>query len=224
VAYSGTEEGISLVSSNRLCPKVLTSTGCPTLRSAFHSTARTAIYDLCRRYPPGNYYPYGYRDSGALIAFEHGVPDNVPPILHEGWDAWGPLFPGRSSVGANPAFPLSNREELADRAETMLRMRDAARYISDTRGRRWIKTMLVLTAIDQGARTVAEISAKTRLRLARVRELIEFTQVAHWTTARHTLTQLGRAELQRLRKRRSRKPVLPNEGKPFYYPGQLRAR
>ena len=224
VAYSGTEDGISLVSSNRLRPKVLTSAGCPTLRSAFRSTARTAVYDLCRQYPPGNYYPYGYRDSEALIAFEHGVPDNVPPILHEGWGAWGALFPGRSSVGANAAFPLSNREDLADRAETMLRMRDAARYISDTRGRRWIKTMLILTAIDQGARTDAEISAKTRLPLTMVRELVEFTQVAHWTTARNTLTQLGRAELQSLRKRRARTPVLPKEEKPFYYPGQLRAR
>lgn len=224
VAYAGTEDGISLVTSNRLRPKVLTNTGCPTLRSAFQSAAKAAIYDLCRQYPPGNYYPYGYQDSGALIAFEHGVPDNVPPILHQGWDTWGPLFPGRSSVGANAAFPLSNREGLAERAETMLRMRDAARYISDTRGRRWIKTMLVLTAIDQGARKDAEISAKTRLSLARVRELTEFSQVAHWTTARNTLTQLGRAELQRLRKRRSRTPVLPKEGKPFYYPGQLRAR
>ncbi len=224
VAYSGTEEGISRVASNRLRPKVLTSAGCPTIQSAFPRATKDAVYDLCRRYPPGNYYPFGYRDSGALVAFEHGVPDNVPPILHEGWDLWGPLFPGRSSVGANAAFPQSNQEELAERAETMLRMRDAARYISDTRGRRWIKTMLVLTAIDQGARTIADISAKTRLRLARVRELVEFTQVAHWSTSRNTLTPLGRAELQRLRKRRARTPVLPKHGKPFYYPGQLRAR
>lgn len=224
VAYSGTEDGISLVSSNRLRPKVLTSAGCPTLRSTFHSTARTAVYDLCRRYPPGNYYPYGYRDSGALIAFEHGVPDNVPPILHEGWDAWVPLFPGRSSVGANAVFPLANRETLANRAETMLRMRDAARYISDPRGRRWIETMLVLTAIDLGARADGEISAKTRLCLTRVGELLGFTQVARWTTARNTLTQLGRAELHRLRKRRTRTPVLPKEEKAFYYPGHLRAR
>lgn len=224
VAYSGTDEGISRVASNRLRPKVLTSAGCPTLQSAFPRTIKGAVYDLCRRYPPGNYYPFGYRDSGALVAFEHGVPDNVPPILHEGWDTWGPLFPGRSSVGANAAFPQSNQEELAERAETLLRMRGAARYISDTRGRRWIETMLVLTAIDQGARTIAEISAKTRLRLARVRELVEFTQVAHWTTSRNTLTPLGHAELQRLRKRRARTPVLPKNGKPFYYPGQLRAR
>jgi hypothetical protein len=224
VAYSGTEEGISLVSSNRLRPKVVTSAGCPILRSAIQRNARAAVYALCEKYPPGNYYPFGYRDSGALIAFEHGVPDNAPPILHEGWGSWGPLFPGRSSIGANVAFPQSNREELAERAETVLRMQDAARYISDARGRRWIKTMLVLTAIDQGARSVAEISAKTRLRLTRVSELVEFTQIAHWTTARNTLTQLGRAELQRLRKHRARTPVLPKQGKPFYYPGQLRAR
>lgn len=224
VAYSGTEEGLSLITSNGLRPKVLTSAGCPTLRGAFHRTSRAAIYDLCKKYPPGNYYPFGYRDSGALIAFEHGVPDNAPPILHEGWGSWDPLFPGRSAVGANAAFPHSNREELAERAETMLRMQDAARYISDTRGRRWIKTMLVLTAIDHGARSVAEISGKTRLRLARVRELVEFTQVAHWTTAQNKLTPLGRAELQRLRKRRTRNPVLPKVGKSFYYPGQLRAR
>lgn len=224
VAYSGTKEGIAFVSSNRLRPKVVTSAGCPTLRNAFQRNIRHSVYALCRKYPPGNYYPFGYRNSGALIVFEHGVPDNVPPILHEGWDSWYPLFPGRSSIGADVAFPQSNRQELEKRVETMLRIQAATLYISDTRGRRWIKTMLVLTAIEQGARSVAEISAKTHLPIKRVSEFVDLTKVVNWTTDRNTLTQLGRAELQRLRQRRSRTPVLPKQGKPFYYPGQLRAR
>jgi len=84
--------------------------------------------------------------------------------------------------------------------------------------------MLVLAAIDGGAQTAAAISAQTRLHLPAVCEILAFTQVARWITSTRALTPLGRAELQRLRKRRSRTPVLPKADRSFYYPSQLRAR
>lgn len=84
--------------------------------------------------------------------------------------------------------------------------------------------MLVLAAIDGGARTAAAVSAQTWLHLLAVREILAFTQLARWTKNTGALTKLGRAELQRLRKRRARTPVLPKPNKPFYYPTQLRAR
>jgi hypothetical protein len=224
VAYSGTEEGIRVVQSSGLRPTVLTVAGCPTITGAFRGAVRDAVYQLCRTYPAGHSKPFGYGHSGALIAFEHGVPNNAPPILHSDRKNWRPLFRRRSTVEANADFPPTNAEEIADRAEQMLRVQNAQRFLADARGRRWIHTMLVLAAIDGGARTAAAISAQTRLHLPTVREILAFTQLARWTKSTHALTKLGRAELQRLRKRRARTPVLPKPNKPFYYPSQLRAR
>jgi hypothetical protein len=191
VAYSGTEEGLRHVRSSRLRPKVLTVTGCPTIDTAFRKLARDAVRQLCRTYPPNHNKPLGYGWTGALIAFEHGVPNNVPPILHSGWGKWAPLFQRRSTIGAKGQFPT---------------------------------TMLVLAAIDAGARSHAQISAHSRIKLETVREITEFTEIARWTTRKFSLSTLGKSELQRLRRRRARNPVLPKPDKPFYYPTQLRAR
>jgi hypothetical protein len=224
VAYSGTEEGLRRVRSSRLRPQVLTVVGCPTIDEAFRGDSRAAVRRLCLAYPPGFPFPFGFGESSALIAFEHGIPDNAPALLHSDFGGWRPLFPNRSALAGTADFPASNRENLVARAARMLRVRDAQRYLADTRGRRWIETMLVLAAIDEGARTRASISAATRISMRTVNETLEFTLIARWTNEHDALTALGRAELQRLRRRRARSPVLPSPGTPFYYPTQLRAR
>jgi hypothetical protein len=224
VAYSGTEDGLRHVRSSRLRPKVLTVAGCPSIVGAFRGPVRKAVQQLCRTYPPEHEKPFGYGWSGALIAFEHGMPNNAPPILHSGWGKWTPLFPRRSTIDAKGEFPDTNREELTARAQRLLRIRNAEAYLADSRGSRWIETMLVLASIETGARTLAQISAHSRINLETVREIVEFTEIARWTTRKLTLSPLGRSELQRLRKRRARSPVLPKPDKPFYYPTQLRAR
>ncbi|EZP72403.1 hypothetical protein BV96_01838 [Sphingomonas paucimobilis] len=224
LAYSGTEEGIALVRRNRLRPKVLTVAGCPTLQQAFRGEARDAVLRLCYAYPPNYRFPLGFGASSALIAFAHGIPDNAPAILHSDFEGWKPLFPNRSALASSADFPPSNREELVARSAKMLRVLDAQRYLADSRGRRWIQTMLVLAALDAGARTRELVSAQTRISLGTVDETLEFTRIARWTRENNALTPLGRAELQRLRRRRARMPVLPTERKPFYYPTQLRAR
>jgi len=224
VAYSGTEKGIRVVQSSGLRPTVLTVTGCPTVTGAFRGGVRDAIYKLCQIYPPGHSTPLGYGSAGALIAFEHGVPNNVPPIFHSDLRGWRPLFRNRSTVEAIADFPPTNAEEIADRAAQLLRVQNTQQFLVSARGRQWIHTMLVLAAIDGGAQTAAAISAQTRLHLPAVCEILAFTQVARWITSTRALTPLGRAELQRLRKRRSRTPVLPKADRSFYYPSQLRAR
>ncbi len=224
VAYSGTEDGMRLVQSSRLRPTVLTVAGCPTISGSFRGPVRDAVNQLCRTYPKGDSKPLGYGWTGALIAFEHGIPNNAPPILHKEGKGWIPLFRRRSTLEAISDFPPSNAEEIGDRASHLLRMKNAQHFLADARGRRWIHTMLVLAAIDGGARSAATISAQTRLHLPAVREILAFTQLARWTKNTGALTKLGRAELQRLRKRRARTPVLPKPNKPFYYPTQLRAR
>lgn len=224
VAYSGTEAGLRKVKSSRLSPQVLTVVGCPTLNETFRQPTLDVVKTLCRTYPRGHQQPFGYDWTGALIAFEHGIPNNAPPILHSTARKWTPLFRKRSTIDAESVFPSSNRQEIASRAEKLLKIRDAETYLSDFRGSKWIETMLVLAAIERGARTYAQVSAASRIDIENVRDTLVFTEIALWTTDKLRLTRLGRSELQRLRKRRARRPLLPNDDKPYYYPTQLRAR
>ena len=167
VAYSGTEAGLQHVEQSRLAPAVATFVGCPTLGSAFTGNQRASIIALCRRYPKGHQSPLGFGYSGALIAFAHGVPNNVPPILHSSSKGWTPLFRGRSTAAADAIFPAAAVGAIADRAARLLRIREIRAYLDDPQGRKWLKTMIVLAAIEAGARTLGTaISSRTGLQIA----------------------------------------------------------
>ncbi len=224
LAYSGTEEGLKRVLSSRLRPKIATVAGCPTLHNTFNGAQLSDVLALCRQYPCRHRHPVGFSDSGALIAFAHGMPNNAPPILHSRRNGWIPLFRGRSTAGAEMDFPSNAVETLAERAFRLLRIRDAHEHLVDPTRRRWITTMMVLSAIQEGAKTPATVSARSGLSLTQTEEILGFTKIARWTTERNALTPLGRKELGRLRRRRRSTPMLPTAQSPFYYPTQLRAR
>lgn len=224
VAYSGTEDGLKLVRSHRSGPNVLVVHACPTIFTAFVGAERNAIEALCRAYPHKIRRPFGYGKAGALIAFSHGMPNNAPPILHSNKNGWEPLFINRSALGADRHFPAANADALADHAREVLNIRAAERFLNDPTRRRWVETMLVLTAVKDGSRTAASASARTRLPLADVEQILVFTRIVRWTSPRNALTVLGQRELRRLRLRRARTIELPTEELPYYYPSQLRAR
>jgi len=224
VAYSGTEDGLKLVRSHRAGPNVRVVHACPTIFTAFVGAERHAVEALCRAYAHKNRYPFGFGWAGALIAFSHGMPNNAPPILYSDQKGWAPLFRNRSALGADMQFPAANSDALADRARAMLQIRAAERFLADPTRRRWVETMLVLTALKDGSRTAASASARTQLPLSDVEQILVFTRVAHWTSERNALTLLGQRELRRLQLRRARTVVLPTEDLPYYYPSQLRAR
>lgn len=224
LAYSGTEIGLQLVRHSRLTPTVTTVAGCPTVHHAFSGRQLAAVQKLCRRYPKRHRSPLGFGGSGALIAFAHGMPNNAPPLLHSSFRGWRPLFRGRSTIGADMAFPADATEIIADRMARLLPIREARKYLDDPLGRRWITTMIVLAAIEVGAYASSKISSRSGLGLAEVEEILSSTRMAQWIGSRNRLTALGRQELARLRHRRKRKPALPSSESPFYYPTQLRAR
>ncbi|NJS14084.1 MAG: hypothetical protein HC788_05035 [Sphingopyxis sp.] len=224
VAYSGTEAGLDRVRSHRSRPSVRVVHACPTLWSSFGGQEQMDVVTLCRAYPRKHQTPLGYGNGGALIAFGHGMPNNAPPVLHSRKGGWLPLFVNRSALAADQQFPADNADALAEWARSMLRLRTAKRFLDDPLKRRWVETMLVLTALLDGARSAAAASARTRLPIADVEQILVFTEIAHWTSPRRTLTALGRRELRRLQLRRARTFVLPSTEQPYYYPTQLRAR
>ncbi len=224
VAYSGTEDGLKHVRSHRSGPNARVVHACPTIFTSFVGVDRDAVLALCRAHPHRSRYPFGFGSAGALIAFSHGMPNNAPPVLHSDRKGWVPLFRNRSALGADMHFPAANADALADRARAVLQIRTAERFLADPTRRRWVETMLVLTALKDGSRTAASASARTRLSLANVEQILVFTRIARWTSLRNTLTVLGQRELRRLQLRRARTVVLPTEDLPYYYPSQLRAR
>lgn len=224
VAYSGTEHGLARVRLQRTSPLVKVMHVCPTLGTAFEGADLIAVNALCQSFPLGHKKPFGFKGAGTLIAFAHGMPNNAPPILHSTVKGWHPLFVNRSALAADHSFPDDNSDTLGEQARTVLRIRAAKSFLDDPVKRRWIKTMLILSAIEHGARGAAAVSARTRIRLTSVEQILEFTQIAHWTNERGLLTLLGKRELRRLRQRRARAIVLPTVKQPYYYPTQLRAR
>lgn len=218
VAYSGTTTGIEHIQSGRLKAHVVTVSGCPTISDVFRGSELAEIISLCNHYPGKQKHPLGFRDTGALIAFAHGMPNNAPPLLHSTRNGWQPLFRNRSTLGADYEFPVDNAEVLAMRAAGMLRIKAARDGLMNPTSARWIKTILVLAAVEKGCISVQRVSAMSRVPIREVEEILGFTLIARWTSRRGRLTALGREELLRLRRRRSRSPILPSGAIPFYTP------
>jgi hypothetical protein len=233
LAYSGLNEGVSITRSHKLRPDVHLVAGCPTIANTFRGKQRSKIEALCRAHPSRHPQPLGYGtrswvypgdEGGALIAFAHGCPNNVPAILYSRASGWVPLFEGRSTPDAPDAFlPEGHEVALDQRAQNLLRIRDAQKSLLSVENEGWISAMLVLAAADEGLRTIADISGRTHLSIARVTKLVALAKNARWLTETGRLTRLGRYERERLRRRRRRTPVLPGERNTFYYPTQLRA-
>ncbi|GJD76519.1 phosphoribosyltransferase-like protein [Methylobacterium goesingense] len=224
VAYSSTHAGLRAVNKSPLHPDVRFVVGCPTVRTVFRGKIFDDIVALCKKFPGKHSSPLGHRNTGALIAFEHGAPNNSPRILHSTARGWIPLFKGRSTVLVGRNFPSSESDMIARRIGRLLGVRDAQNYLGNIKSRQWITTMVVLKSIAGGLHSSQDISSYSGLRLDEVEDVLTRGVDAHWVSTRGALTPLGRRELSRLRDRRRRSPELPFSFRPYYYPTQLRDR
>lgn len=220
LAYSGTAEGLKAVRSHKLKPEVSIVMGCPTIQNTFKGRRRLEVEKVCKQYPKKHNNPLGFMQSGALIAFSHGCPNNAPPILHSKASGWKPLFRGRST-GELPA-ELFRLKDFEQRASNLLGIREARESLSNYKNDKWLSVLKVLSAVELGLRATDDISAKTRIEVNSVNEIISSAIHALWLDSQNRLTPLGERELARFRRQRCKKPLLAgNEGK-YYYPTQLR--
>jgi len=224
IAYSGTTEGMTAVCSHKLRPEIKILAGCPTIHNTFYGAKRSKVEALCKTYPTHHSNPLGYENTAALIAFAHGCPNNVPPILRSRASGWVPLFEGRSTSNASSAFfPRGNDDLLDQRTQNLLGIKEARKTLTSLEHRRWISAMLILAAVEVGLRTPEQISSRTHLKINQVTMIVSKAREARWLDDITRLTRLGRYELARLRRRRKNAPVLFSTSKNFYYPTQLRA-
>lgn len=221
IAYSGLLPGVATVRGHRMQPEVRLVTGCPTIHDAFTGCELKEVEQLCRTYPKKHPYPLGYKNGAALIAFSHGCPNNVPPILHSRRSGWIPIFKGRSTSGiVTPLLKEREHSGVHERVTKLLGAREARRELGSSR---WVSTMLVLSAVEDGVREPTKVSARTHLTVDDVTALRELATQAGWLDGKAGLTELGRRELARLRRRRRRAPILARGTNKYYYPTQLRS-
>src|SRR5690606_37235454 len=82
ITYTSTSAGLNFVRSHASSPRVWQVTGCPTIGNSFNYAERNDIKKLCRNRNPDKSFPaLGFNDTGALIAFAHGAPNNCPACL-----------------------------------------------------------------------------------------------------------------------------------------------
>ena len=148
----------------------------------------------------------GFRNSRALIAFEHTAPNNLPFILWKVATGWNSLFEYKGVP--NDLLRLFTMRPDPPR-EPLIGSAGAAR-LSQT------IDLLARRVYDAG--NIAEV---LRVSIAEAERLLRLAHSLGLTNARHRLTDAGRAELKRWRAAHPVR-VLPNRDEP-YYPQQLRA-
>ncbi|UYV18970.1 hypothetical protein K1Y77_16235 [Halomonas qaidamensis] len=224
VAYAGTFTGMKRVKSHRLSPFVLTVAECPTIDTAFDKEQANEIKLICTQYGPssGKIGPLGFQDTGALIAFSHGAPNNVPRVLYNYSSSWTPLFARRQTSSTRANF----EEQLDPEEVQQLLVKMRHRRLSD--GQDWsrapsgtLETYLVLAALSHRPRNTEVVARRTGLTLLEVEPVLLKAKENGWVDQVYRLTDLGQAYLRAAKRKRRVAPANENYVKK-YYPSTLR--
>lgn len=223
VCYSATDRGQSLVQYHATKPIVRTFAACPTLREAFEGMKLKEIEALCFKYPKKSREWLGFHGTGSLIAFSHGIPNNAPAIFHSSRGGWRPLFVGRSTQMSDLNAMADTAAEIEQRSQALLGVRNARQVLSTAVGEQWTYTMMILLTIRGGATSPMTISARTRVPLQSVEEVVALASKAGWLRPNMRLTPMGRRELRSLLRWGGNASELAFPHGELYFPKQLRA-
>lgn len=223
VCYSATEWGLSHVRRHSTAPNIRTFAACPTLHEAFKGVELKEVEALCFKYPKKSRDWLGFRSTGSLIAFSHGIPNNAPAIFHSSRGGWRPLFVGRSTQMTDLNAAADTAADIEERSQALLGVRNAQHVLSTASGEQWTYTMMVLLTIRGGSTSPMTISARTRVPLSRVDEVLALALKAGWLYPSMRLTPMGRRELRSLLRWGGDTSELAFPHSDLYFPKQLRA-
>lgn len=225
LAYSGTPQGISHVRSHRFSPTVRIVTECPTLFSSFDDDLVDMI-ELCQEYGAHSDKPLGWKDTAALLAFEHGAPNNMPAIFvsekTRGLKKWAPLFPKRVTENLWGSTELDMARVIRN-ALGELDLPEIAKAPGFRKASEQNKSaIIILLAHAQGKRRIAELRRVLPLSLDTIISAKDRAVSRGWLTTTGALTLTGLKTIRLLRRAGRKVFVAPD---PFtsYYPTQLRA-
>jgi hypothetical protein len=224
VAYAATSAGKSRLLSHRLLPDVRIVADCPTIDTAFDDVHAREIKRICNEYGPssGTAGALGFQNTGALIAFAHGVPNNAPRILYSHSKSWTPLFARRKTSATRADFDDQLDQEEVQ--QLLVKMRH--RRLSD--GQDWcqarkgtLETYLVLAALSHCPRNAEVVARRTGLTLLEAESVLHKAQAHEWVDQFYRLTDQGQAYLGAAKRKRRAAPTSENGAK-LYYPSALR--
>ena len=226
VVYAGTEKGIKSVRNHNSRPSVHQVQSCPTITTAFNNKKAKKIAELCKIYDPDNNHDLealGFNGTGALIAFAHGAPNNLPKILHKKGPHWNPLFPCRTtsnfrSIFGNQSNGVGISARLAKLGERgILESGWLSRNSNDAKAR-----MLLMIELRTPPRDDDALSRQTGLTIPEIREFISQLVEWGWLTKGRRVTNEGRKQIRHAQKPRKEKKSLPQSPPDLYYPESLR--
>ncbi len=225
LAYSGTEQGIANVRKHRFSPEVRVVTECPTLFNSFDYDQNDMIA-LCEAYGAHSDKPLGHERTAALLAFEHGAPNNMPAIFvsekNRGAKRWAPLFPKRVTE-------YYWRSTEVDVAPLILKALDALGLPEiqsapsfKRAGNPFKLAVIVLLAFSLKKKQAADLRRLLPLSLDLLLLAKDRAVKRGWITAQGALTLAGRKYMRMLRREGAKFFVAPDPFAP-YHPEQLRA-
>ncbi|MEE5090606.1 hypothetical protein V2H26_11195 [Xanthomonas euvesicatoria] len=229
IAYSATEPGRQRIEAHKTCPQVSLVAACPTIASSFSAIDAESIRQLCIDRDPGDHDPVralGYEGTGALIAFAHGAPNNVPRLLIEPSKRkpiQHPLFHKRVTADLRSTFSsaLLSKSDVEATLVEMGKKRFAQAGLVDGLPIEAAKHMLVLATLTMRKKKAEVISARTGLTIPEVDRALEALFLLGWITPERQLTEAGQRELAK-HPTAKQPPTIPPEPKSDYYPQQLR--
>jgi hypothetical protein len=226
ISYAGTSAGAERVRSLRCAPTVRTVIGCPTISDLPPPKSHDLIR-ICKTYGPNikawKTTPLGYRNTGALLVFEHGAPNNTPYLLHGASEKWTPLFPQRTTFQtAKVTASGLAASRIKQRLEKLGRERLAHLQSLPQFGEQTQQTALVLASLRKRPRTVEAVSANTGLTTFEVEATILRAQASGFLTPKLQPTDKAFTELAYLKQLENKKIPVPKGSNAVYFPTVLR--
>lgn len=226
VSYAGTGTGLKRVRSLTCSPTVRTVRGCPIIADLDSDTASDFVR-ICSNYGPKikawKETPLGFQNTGALLIFEHGAPNNTPYLLHGASKVWTPLFPQRTTFQAVRVNAHSLAESRIKQRLNKLGHERLEHLLSlPPFGEQTQQTALVLSVLRKPPRTLETVSAKTGLTTFEVEAAILRAQASGFLTPKLQPTDKAFAELTYLKQNKKATIRVSKGSDTAYFPTVLR--
>lgn len=233
LVYSSTDAGLAAVAAHSCEPEIHMVAPCPTIDASFSEDEARDIKALCVHKDPVDYDPVeslGFRGTGALIAFAHGAPNNVPRLLIESRKSGRlqiqlPLFPKRTTGGSRPSFSSGQTsvEDVREALNDLGQRRMAFASLTNELSLDQCKSLLVLAALVRSPRSDFALAGRTGLTILEVAEVVRKLRELNWVNDERRPTSSGHGQLRHARQRVRSKVVVPPLPSVYYYPSSLRA-
>ncbi|MHA6720678.1 phosphoribosyltransferase-like protein [Sphingomonas sp. RS6] len=208
-AFAATTRAIALLERRFGKERVHIVRACPTfLGTGWTPEQQEEVERLCLAHAgrSNRRRALGFRDSRALIAFEHTAPNNLPYILWKRAENWNSLFEDKAVP--SDLLPLFT-----------MRPTPVHGPLAGSAGAARLGQIVDLLA--RRVRNVAEIAEITDISIAEVKRLIDLVKQLSLANQNLRLTDAGRIELKKWRLAHPDQQ-LPNRAE-AYYPRELRA-